>query len=452
MKEALTFDDVLLVPKRSSVKSRKEVDTSTNLTKKIRMNIPLISANMDTITESAMAIAMAREGGIGIIHRFMSVEAQAKMVERVKRSESILIENPYTSTPEKNIKNIKLLMTKKGVSGIIITGKNNKLLGIVTRRDILFEDNDSKKISEVMTKLDDMVIARENVTIEEAKKIFKKEKIEKLPIADKDGILKGLITSKDIEKKNRHPLATKDKKGRLRVGAAIGVKLDVLKRTEALLKVGCDVILVDIAHGHSDLCIDTIKTVKENFDGVQVIAGNVATAKGTEDLIKAGANCVKIGVGPGSTCITRIVTGSGIPQLSAIMNSASVAKEYDIPIIADGGMRNSGDIVKALAAGASTVMSGLFFAGTKETPGKEMIKNGRKYKIYRGSASMGSNIGTKEKRDAKKWKEIDIFDITPEGIESVVPYKGHVSEVIPKLVGGLRSGMSYSGAKNMKEL
>ena len=452
MKEALTFDDVLLVPKKSPVKSRKDVDTSTFLTPKIKMEIPLISANMDTVTESQMAIAMAREGGIGVIHRFMTPERQAKEVEKVKRSESIVIENPYTCSPKNTIKEVKDLMYKKDVNGILVVDEKNKLLGIVTNRDIIFEEKENKKVSEVMTGPDDLITGTPEITMKEAKKVFRKEKIEKLPLVDKKGYLKGLVTSKDIEKITEFPNATKDNKGRLRVGAAIGVKIDVLERTEALLNVGCDVIVVDIAHGHSDLCIDTIKTVKENFEGVEVIAGNVATAEGTEDLIKAGADGVKVGVGPGSTCITRIVTGSGVPQLTAMMESSKIAKDYDIPIIADGGLRTSGDITKALAAGASSLMSGFFFAGTKETPGKEIIKNGRKYKIYRGSASLGSNLTTKQKRDAKKWKDIDIFDITPEGVEACVPYKGSISEVICKLIGGLRSGMSYCGAKTIKEM
>ncbi|MBD3155560.1 MAG: IMP dehydrogenase [Candidatus Aenigmarchaeota archaeon] len=452
LKEALTFDDVLLVPKRSPIKSRKDVDTSTFLTPKIKMNIPLVSTNMDTVTESQMAIAMARKGGIGIIHRFMTPERQAKEVERVKRSESIVIEEPYTCSSTNTIKEVRTLMYKKDVNGILVVDKKNKLLGIVTNRDIIFEDSPKKRISKVMTKYDDLITSSPDITMKEAKEIFRKEKIEKIPLVDKKGFLKGLITSKDLEKITEFPNATKDKKGRLRVGAAIGVKIDVIERTEALLKVGCDFIVVDIAHGHSDLCIDTIKAVKENFNGTEVIAGNVATAEATEELIKAGADGIKVGIGPGSTCITRIVTGSGVPQLTAISDCAGIAKEYNIPVMADGGLRTSGDITKALAAGASSVMSGFFFAGTKETPGKEIIKNGRKYKIYRGSASLGSNLTTKQKRDAKKWREIDIFDITPEGVEACVPYRGNVSEVISKLIGGLRSGMSYCGAKTIGEM
>ncbi|MEM5793619.1 MAG: IMP dehydrogenase [Candidatus Aenigmatarchaeota archaeon] len=451
MEEALTFDDVLIVPKKSSVKSRGDVDLTTKLTPKIKMKIPLISANMDTITETEMAIKMALEGGIGIIHRFMSIEEQVEMVERVKRAQNIFIEDPYTLSPENTISDFLKLTNEKDVSGILIVDKKNKLLGIVTRRDVLFEDNPEKKLSEVMTKYKDMVVSHPKTTIDEAREILKKEKIEKLPLVSHDGTLKGLITSRDVKKIPNDKIATKDSKGRLRVGAAIGVKIDTMERTEALLNAGCDVIVVDIAHGHSDLCIETVRMVKENFD-VEVIAGNVATAEGTEDLIKAGADAVKVGVGPGSTCITRIVTGCGVPQLTAIIESARVGREYGIPIIADGGMRNSGDMVKALAAGASSLMSGFLFSGAKETPGKEIIKDGRKYKIYRGSASLSSNIDTKEKRDAKKWKEIDIFDITPEGIESLVPYKGSVSEVIKKLIGGIRSGMSYCNAFTIEEL
>lgn len=450
-REALTFDDVLLVPKKSPVQSRKDVDTTTYLTKNIKMKIPLVSANMDKVTESEMAIAMAREGGIGIIHRFMSVEDQAAEVERVKRSESIVIENPYTLSPNQTVKRAIIFAEDLGINGILITDGKKKLLGIVTSRDIMFEDNHNKKISEVMTKFGDMVVGKEGIKIDEAKEIFRKEKIEKLPLVDKNQILKGLITSKDIRKMSDFPDATKDSKGKLRVGGAIGVKVDVLERTEALLKAGCDVILVDIAHGHSDLCIDTVKTVKENFGKVDLIAGNVATAEGTEDLIKAGADTVKVGVGPGSTCVTRIVTGSGVPQLSAVLDTVSSAKDHGVPIMADGGMKTSGDITKALAAGASSIMSGFFFAGTAETPGKEVIKSGRKYKIYRGSASLGANIGLKERRNVK-WESMDIFDITPEGVESMVPFKGSISEIIPKLIGGLRSGMSYCGATNMKEL
>jgi len=446
IKTGLTFDDVLLVPKYSSVKSRKEVDVTTSLSRNIKMNIPIISANMDTVTESKMAKRMAVEGGIGIIHRFLSVEDQVSEVLKVKRSESIIVENPYTFSPDKTVLEAKNFMKESGVSGLLIVDQNKKLIGVLSQRDILFVNNDCL-ISEVMTT--NVISVKNELSISDAKKLLFKHRIEKLPIVDDNGIIKGLITSKDIVKVQDHPLALKDNKGRLMVGAAIGVKHGFLERAEALLEAGADVLVVDIAHGHSNLAINAIKALKKKFTGVEVIAGNVATAKGTKDLIKAGADAIKVGVGPGSICITRIVAGAGVPQLSAIIACAKEAKKYGIPIIADGGIKTSGDIVKALAAGASSVMCGNVLAGTTESPGLTILRNGRKYKVSRGMASFGATLG----RNAReKESSNDLLDLVPEGVEAMVPYKGDAKEVLHQLIGGLRSGVSYCGAKTILQM
>lgn len=447
--EGLTFDDVLLIPNKSNIFSRKDVDTKTRLTNKLEINIPILSANMDTVTESEMAIAMAREGGIGIIHRFIPVEQQVNEVRRVKRSESIIIEKPYTLSINATLKEVKYLMDEKEVGGILITNNDGKLVGILTHRDVLFQNNLDTRITELMTK--DVVTANQGISIDEAKKILHENRIEKLPLVDKEGNLKGLITTKDILKMERFPKAAKDKKGRLLVGAAVGVKDDYLKRTKALLNAEVDVIVIDIAHGHSEYCINAIKNIRKEFGDIQLIAGNVATKEGTEELINAGVDGVKVGVGGASICITRIVSGSGVPQLTSILECCEVANNYNIPIISDGGIKHSGDITKAIAAGASSVMIGSLLAGTDESPGKAIIKNGRKYKIYRGSTSFDSTILRKEKENSI---DIDNFisEIVPEGVESTVPYKGKLTEIIHQLVGGLRSGMSYSGARTIKEL
>ena len=446
--EGLTFDDVMLIPKKSNVISRKEVNTKTNLTSKIFLNIPIVSSNMDTVTESNMAIAIAREGGIGIIHRFIPINKQVEEVLKVKRSETIIIENPYTLNVDSTLEEAKILMDEKDVGGIIIKD-NNKLVGILTHRDVLFQNNLNFKVSDFMSR--DLVTAEEGISIDDAKKILHENRIEKLPLVDKTGNLKGLITTKDILKKEKFPKAAKDFKGRLLVGAAVGVKHDYMDRAEALVNAGVDVIVIDIAHGHSEYCINAIKNIKKNFNELQLIAGNVATKEGCEDLINAGADGVKVGVGGGTICITRIVSGAGVPQLTSVMECSKVAKNYNIPIISDGGIRHSGDITKAIAAGASAVMIGSLLAGTEESPGKAIIKNGRKYKIYRGSTSFDATISRKARLDSAEMESF-IDEVVPEGVESTVPFKGRLSEVIYQLIGGLKSGMSYCGANSINEL
>jgi IMP dehydrogenase len=450
-KEGLTFDDVLLVPKRSPIISRSQTDLKTKLSTNIKINIPIISANMDTVTESDMASALAREGGIGIIHRFTSIQDQVKEVLKVKRSESVIIEQPYTIGPHNTIKEAHVIMSEKGISGLLVEDNNKKLCGIITRRDIVFEKNLNMNVSDLMTK--DVISAKVGTTIEQAKEILHKNKMEKLPILDEEKKIIGLITGKDILKMEKYPNASKDKKGRLLVGAAVGVKGDYLERTEALLNNGADVIVVDIAHGHSDNAINTVKLIKKAFPACELIAGNVATEKGTEDLIKAGVDAVKVGVGSGSICITRIVTGSGVPQLTAIIDSVKIAKKYDIPVISDGGTRTSGDVTKALAAGSSSVMIGSMFGGTDESPGKTLVKNGKKYKMYRGMASFSASLGRKYRENSEtNIDNDDLNDYVAEGVEAMVPYKGSVIEIIRQLVGGIRSGLSYCGVKTISEM
>lgn len=450
IKEGLTFDDVLLVPKHSSIVSRSQTSLKTRLSRNINLNIPIISANMDTVTESSMAIALAREGGIGIIHRFMAIQDQVDEVLRVKRSESVMIEQPYTIPIDSTIKQAKKMMQGYGVSGLLVE-KDKKLVGIVTKRDILFERNFDNNVSEVMSK--DVVFAELGTTIDEAKEILHKNKIEKLPIIDKDEHIVGLITSKDILKMEQYPNASKDKKGHLMAGAAVGVKGDYLERTEALLEAGADVIVVDIAHGHSENAINCVRQIKKAFKNCELIAGNVATGNGAEDLIKAGVDAVKIGVGSGSICITRVITGSGVPQLTAIVDSVQTANNYDIPVISDGGIRNSGDVTKALAAGSSSIMIGSLLGGTDESPGKTLVKNGKKYKIYRGMASFYASLGRRYREEgAQVVDSDDLNDYVPEGVEAMVQYKGSVVEIVRQLVGGLRSGLSYCGAKNISEM
>lgn len=445
LKQAYTFDDVLLVPNKSEILPR-EVKLNTNLTKTIKLNIPIMSAGMDTVTESKMAIAIAREGGIGIIHKNMSIEAQALEVDRVKRQENGVITDPFYLSPENTIEEALQLMSRYRISGVPVTS-NGKLVGIITNRDIVFETDYSKKISEVMTK-EGLVTAPENTTIEEAKELLKKHKIEKLPLIDKDNNLKGLITIKDIEKAIKFPNAAKDAQGRLLCGAAVGVTGDMMDRIHALVKASVDVVVVDTAHGHSKGVIDAVRRIKEAYPNLQVIAGNIATAEAARDLIEAGADCIKVGIGPGSICTTRVVAGVGVPQLTAVMDCAEVAKEYGVPVIADGGIKYSGDIVKALAAGASVVMMGSMFAGCEEAPGEIEIYQGRSYKVYRGMGSIGAmNCGSKDRYFQEGNKKL-----VPEGVEGRVPYKGAVSETIYQLIGGLRSGMGYLGAENLKVL
>jgi IMP dehydrogenase len=406
---------------------------------------------MDTITESGMAIALAREGGIGIIHRFMTIADQVDEVLRVKRSESVMIEQPYTVGQDMNVTDARNLMTNYGVSGLLVEDNDHKLMGIITRRDITFESNPTRKVSGSMSK--NVITAQKGITIEEAKEILHKYRIEKLPVVDKKQHIVGLITSKDILKMEQYPYASKDKKGRLLVGAAVGVKGDFLERTETLLEAGADVIVVDIAHGHSDNAINAVKMIKRAFPNCELIAGNVATGNGAKDLIRAGVDAVKVGVGSGSICITRVITGSGVPQVTAVVDSAEVTKDYDIPIISDGGIRTSGDATKALAAGASSVMVGSLFGGTDESPGKTLVKNGKKFKMYRGMASFYASLGRKYREEGSQVIESDdLNDYVPEGVEAMVSYKGSVVDIIRQMVGGLRSGLSYCGAKTIAEM
>lgn len=458
LRVGLTFDDVLLVPKFSDVKSRKHAETTSRFSQGITLSVPIVSANMDTVTESSMAIAMARAGGIGVIHRFLPLEVQVSEVVKVKRSEGVVIEDPFTLGPEKTVRDAWEVIGEHDIGGIVIVDEKRKVLGLVTRRDITLEDDMDRRLKEVMTPKKELVTASRGVNLEEAGKKLHEHKIEKLPLLDRTGRLAGLITSKDIMKRRQFPSATKDSKGRLRVAAAIGVKGDYLQRAERLLDAGVDALVVDIAHGHSTYAIDTLSQIRKRFGDVEVVAGNVATARGARDLIKAGADAVKVGVGSGSICVTRVVTGSGVPQLTAIMDSATAAKEYDIPVIGDGGVRNPGDVTKALAAGASTVMIGSLFAGTEESPGATILREGVRYKLTRGMASLEATVDRRiRERGVSRSKESELIEevieeSVPEGVEGLIPYKGRVEEVVKQLVGGLRSGMSYSGAHTISEL
>lgn len=446
IKEGLTFDDVLLVPQKSEVLPQN-VRTETHLTKKIKLNIPLMSAGMDTVTESKMAISMARQGGIGIIHKNMTIEEQALEVDKVKRSESGVIVDPFYLTKNHTIQDADNIMARYKISGVPIVDENNKLIGIITNRDIKFEDDMEKSIEEAMTK-ENLVTAREGIDLVEAQAILKKNKIEKLPIVDGEGHLKGLITIKDIEKKIQYPNSAKDSHGRLLCGAAVGIGSDLIERVTALVKANVDVIVLDSAHGHSRGVINAVTRIKEVYPELQVIAGNVATAEATEDLIKAGADCVKVGIGPGSICTTRVVAGIGVPQLTAVMDCAEVASKYDTPIIADGGIKYSGDIVKALAGGAAVCMMGSMFAGTEESPGETVLYKGRSYKTYRG---MGS-IAAMERGSKDRYFQNDAKKLVPEGVEGMVPYKGKVEDIVFQMIGGIRSGLGYCGAETIVDL
>jgi len=452
----LTFDDVLLVPKYSEIASRKSVGTGTNFSRRIKLSIPIVSANMDTVTESSMAIALAREGGIGVIHRFMSVDEEAAEVEKVKRSEGVIIENPITMTPEKSVREARALLDERDVGGIVVVGRDGRVQGILTRRDIALEDDQDMKVSRAMTPRKDLVTAHPGVSMDRAKRTLHEHRIEKLPLLDGKGRLVGLITSKDILKRRQYPAATKDDKGRLRVAAAVGVKGDVITRAGRLLEAGADALVVDIAHGHSANAISTLKRIKKEFKDAEVVAGNVATAAGAHDLIRAGADSVKVGVGSGSICITRLVSGFGVAQLTAIMDSAGPAEDEGVPIIGDGGIRNPGDVTKAIAAGASTVMVGSLFAGTEESPGPTILRDGVRYKLTRGMASFAATLGRSMREEGRPSVTEAVEDAlegaVPEGVEGLIPYKGNVSEVVRQLVGGLRSGMSYCGAKSLAGL
>ncbi len=453
----LTYDDVLLVPKYSDLRSRKDVNTRTRFSRNISLNIPIVSANMDTVTESAMAISLARLGGIGVIHRFLPLRDQVAEVTKVKRSEGILIEDPITISPERTVGEAVDLIRKHDIGGIVVVDDERRVLGLVTRRDINFEEKMRAKVREVMTPAKDLITAPKGVTMEKAQELLRRNKIEKLPILERDGRLVGLITAKDIAKRRQFPTATKDAKGRLRVAAAIGVRGDYLDRAKNLLEADVDILVVDIAHGHSAYAIDTLKEIRKRFGHVEVVAGNVATSKGTSDLIKAGADAVKVGVGSGSICITRVVTGVGVPQLTAIIDSAKAAAESDIPLIADGGVRNPGDVTKALAGGASTVMIGSLFAGTEESPGPTILREGVRYKLTRGMASLEATIDRRMRDSNATSPKNGLFEeviegSVPEGVEGLIPYKGRVEEVVRQLLGGLRSGMSYCGARTVSEL
>ena len=447
VKEGLTFDDVLLIPQKSEILP-SQIDTKTKLTKDIELNIPLMSASMDTVTESKMAISMARQGGIGIIHKNMSIEEQASEVDRVKRSESGVIVDPFSLSKGHTIQDADDIMAKYKISGVPIVDENNILIGIITNRDIKFETDMSRKIEEAMTTQEHLVTAKEGVTLEQAKDILGKHRIEKLPIVDDEGHLKGLITIKDIEKKIQYPNSAKDKRGRLLCGAGVGITGDLLERVDALYKAKVDIIVLDSAHGHTVNVINALKKVKAAYPDLPVIAGNVATAAGCEDLIKAGADCVKIGMGPGSICTTRVVAGIGVPQITAIMDCYEVAKKYDIPIIADGGIQYSGDIVKALAAGANVCMMGSMFAGTEESPGEIVLYAGRSYKTYRGMGSIAAmEDGSKDRYFQSGQKKL-----VPEGVEGMVAYKGKAEDIVFQMIGGIKSGMGYCGAPTIEQL
>ena len=443
--DGITFDDVLLVPAYSEV-IPNQVDVSTHLTKKVKLNIPFMSAGMDTVTEHRMAIAMARQGGIGIIHKNMSIEAQAEEVDKVKRSENGVITDPFYLSPEHTLKDADELMAKFRISGVPIT-EGKKLVGIITNRDLKFEEDYSKKIKECMTS-EHLVTAKEGVTMEEAKRILAKARVEKLPIVDENFNLKGLITIKDIEKQIKYPNSAKDDHGRLLCGAAIGITANVLERTEALVNAKVDVVVLDSAHGHSANVINCVKMIKEKFPDLQVIAGNVATGEATRALIEAGVDAVKVGIGPGSICTTRVVAGIGVPQITAVMDCYAVAKEYGIPIIADGGIKYSGDVTKALAAGGNVCMMGSMFAGCDESPGDFELYQGRKYKVYRG---MGS-ISAMENGSKDRYFQSNAKKLVPEGVEGRVAYKGFVEDTVFQMLGGLRAGMGYCGTHDIKEL
>ena len=447
-KEGLTFDDVLLIPDKSDTLPR-DVDVSTQLTERIRLQIPLLSAGMDTVTEAPLAIAIARQGGIGVIHKNMSISEQAEEVDRVKRSESGVITNPFYLHPDHKVYEAEELMAKYRISGVPIVDRQKKLVGILTNRDLRFIRDYSIPISEVMTD-ENLITAPVGTTLEEAEHVLQKHKIEKLPLVDETGELKGLITIKDIEKAIEFPNAAKDEHGRLLVGAAIGVTKDSMDRAAALVKAGADMIVVDTAHGHSKGVLNTVAELRKAFPDLVIVAGNVATAEGTRDLIKAGASVVKVGIGPGSICTTRIVAGIGVPQITAVYDCATVAREYGVPIIADGGIRYSGDIVKALAAGAHAVMLGSLFAGTEEAPGDSEIFQGRRFKVYRG---MGSIEAMKEgSKDRYFQEQASERKLVPEGVEGRVPYKGPLADTVYQLIGGLRAGMGYCGTPTLQDL
>ncbi len=456
--KGLTFEDVLLVPRRSPIKSRRDVSTQTRLTDRIRLNIPVISANMDTVTEARMAIAMAKNGGIGILHRFMTIEQQVNQVRRVKRAQGFIVEAPYSIPLSASLEDARRMMERHGVGGLaVLEDGSAKLAGLITRRDILLAPESLTTVKAAMTPFERLVTAQPGVTVQEARESLYRHRVEKLPVVDSTGVLQGLITAQDVSRPHENPSASLDEKGRLMVGAAIGVTANEMERAAALLEAGADALVLDIAHGHADHCIKMVGDIRSQFAQAQIIAGNVASRDGARELAEAGASAIKVGIGPGSICTTRIVTGFGVPQLTAIIDSVEGVREsgIDIPVIADGGIQKAGDLVKALAAGAETVMVGSLFAGTEEAPGSPVIRDGQKVKVVRGMASLGATMGRRaaergqdeSAEDAEDWDKV-----VPEGVEAVVPYRGLVSEVLTQLVGGLRSGLSYGGAHNIKEL
>lgn len=449
---ALTFDDVLLVPRHSRVASRADVSTRAALVPGISLAIPFLSANMDTVTESAMAIAMARVGGLGVIHRFMSAERQVAEIARVKRAESHVVEKPATIEPGATIAEARQAMAQAEIGGLVVVDSEGHLLGMVTSRDVLFAEEAEAPVSKVMAPGARLLTVAADVDLDEARRQLHAHRVEKLPLVDGNGRLRGLVTAQDIIKIERYPEATKDAKGRLRVGAAIGARPAELDRADACLEAGADLLVVDIAHGHSENCMQMVRDLKARFPGVPVLAGNVATPEGMRHLVEAGSDAVKVGVGAGSICVTRVVTGFGVPQLTAVIECAEKAQTLHVPLIADGGIRNSGDVTKALAAGASAVMVGALLAGTDEAPGATVIRDGRKYKIVRGMASLTANV---DRRLIERGSELELAEwekVVPEGIEAVVPYRGAVADILYQLVGGLRSGMSYAGAETIARL
>ena len=445
---ALTYDDVLIVPRRSSFLTRGEASTRSRLTKKVTLNIPIVSANMETVTESAMAITLARLGGVGFIHRFMSIEENVDQIKRVKRAQSFIIDRPYIIEPDRTIADARAMVAQYGVSGLLVVAVDGALRGVLSSRDFFVARNGEDLVSDVMTPRGKLIVGTPQTTFENARAIFLKEKIEKLPLVDEGNHVVGLITSTDIENVVRYPLANTDSNGRLVVGGSVGVHGDYRERAQELVKAGADVLVIDIAHGHSDLMFQAIKNVRDACGSVQLVAGNIATADAARELCEAGVDALKVGIGPGATCITREVTGCGVPQLTAILEVAAIAKKYGIPIIADGGIQKSGDIVKAVGAGADSVMIGSLFAGTHESPGVIMKRDGKKYKIYRGSAS----LGVAQKRKSIDQEKKDLENVVPEGIEAIVPYKGPIEDMLRELVGGLRSGMSYTNSRTIEEL
>jgi IMP dehydrogenase len=450
---ALTYEDVLLVPCRSSVASRRDVDTGTRLTRDLRLNIPVVSANMDTVTEARMARAMAREGGIGVIHRFMPIEQEAAEVQRVKRPEEAAGGRQlHTIAPTRTVGEAMTLMGRHNVNSLLVVGDGDRLLGIVTSRDVLFAEDPTQPVERIMTGGEQLVTAPVGTRLEQARRILHEHRLEKLPLVDGTGHLRGLITARDVLRLTEHPNAARDSQGRLLVGAAIGAVGDYMERAEALVAAEVDVLVVDIAHGHSEHALRATRRVKDAFSRVQLIAGNVATAEGTRDLAAAGADAIKVGVGPGAACSTRQVAGVGVPQLTALFDCVAAAADLDVPIIADGGVRNSGDLTKALAAGAETVMIGSLLAGTEESPGRTVLRSGGRFKVYRGMASLGAADARRQRETSEDMLDELAAAVVPEGVEAVVPYRGSVSDVLYQQVGGLRSGMSYLNARTLVDL